>query len=106
MPLEIEQALFRIVQEAFANVTRHSEADEAEIRLIYAEERIRLSISDNGCGFDTGEAGKGFGLSSMQQRANKLGGNMALESIPDSGTSLTFSLPLSEPKTNGRGGDT
>ena len=53
LPLEIEQTVFRIVQEALANVARHSDASSVEINLIYTKDIISCSIHDDGDGFDT-----------------------------------------------------
>ena len=61
-PLEIEQALFRIVQEALANVARHSLAGNVEIALLFNLDYLILTVSDDGQGFDPKIQPTGFGL--------------------------------------------
>ncbi len=95
LPLEIEQALWRIVQEALANVARHSQARRVQIRLAWEAESIRLSVSDDGRGFvPTAGRGRGLGLTSMAERARGLGGEFHLRSAPGQGTQVTVVLPL------------
>jgi NarL family two-component system sensor histidine kinase LiaS len=98
LPLDAEQALYRVAQEALANVARHSRASAATVRLTYEPERVLLVISDNGIGFDpaVAAAATGFGLQSMQQRLAALGGQLTLVSAPGSGATLTASVPASQ----------
>jgi signal transduction histidine kinase len=84
--LEIEQALFRIVQGALANIARHSQADRAEVRLVYGMEELTLTISDNGRGFDATKQHHGLGLRSMYERAEMIHGELLVESTPGRGT--------------------
>lgn len=85
----IESAFFRIVQEALANVARHSQADRVQIRLVYAE-TMQLTISDNGTGFDVQNRDhQGVGLSSMRERVQALGGHLNIQSGNDQGTIIT-----------------
>ena len=66
-PLQIEEALFRVSQEALANVARHSRASEVKIQLTWNEEQVSLNICDNGQGFDTAQPTEtGLGLVSMR----------------------------------------
>jgi signal transduction histidine kinase len=79
-PLEIEQALYRITQEALANVARHSQATEASVWIMWERSELTLKITDNGRGFDAANAaGKGFGLQSMLERTGLLGGSLRIE---------------------------
>jgi NarL family two-component system sensor histidine kinase LiaS len=94
LPLEIEQSIFRIVQEALANVARHSNASRVEIELIYSKDVVTCSIHDNGDGFDPETNAQGFGLLSMGERADDLGGNLALESNHGQGTSILITIPI------------
>ncbi|MBW8012890.1 MAG: sensor histidine kinase [Chloroflexi bacterium] len=94
LPLELEQAVFRILQEALANAARHSQASNLEISLVYTKQDITCTIKDDGIGFNHDTEQPGFGLRSMQERANALGGAFAIESSPGNGTSLSFTLPL------------
>ncbi len=88
LPLEIEQALFRIVQGALANIARHSHADRAEIRLVFGAEELTLTISDNGRGFDTTKQHHGLGLRSMYERAEMINGELLVESAIGRGTKV------------------
>jgi signal transduction histidine kinase len=88
LPLEIEQALFRIVQGALANVARHSQADRAEIRLVYGMEELTLTISDNGRGFDTTKQYHGIGLRSMIERAEMINSELLVQSALGRGTKV------------------
>jgi NarL family two-component system sensor histidine kinase LiaS len=94
LPLEIEQTVFRIAQEALANVARHSNASRVEIDLIYTKDVVTCSIHDNGDGFDPETSDKGFGLRSMGERADALGGNLAIESNQGKGTSISITIPI------------
>ncbi len=98
VPLEHEQALFRIVQEALANVARHSGVREAEVELSYADETVALSVRDDGRGFDAGVARnpRAIGLHSMAERAEALGGNFAIHSAPGQGTHIAVTIPVAE----------
>ena len=62
LSLEIKQAIYRITQEALANVARHSSADNVEIALYFLENRVEFSVSDDGSGFDAQEQHAGMGL--------------------------------------------
>jgi two-component system, NarL family, sensor histidine kinase LiaS len=96
--LEVEQALFRVAQEALANVAKHSGAGHAGVDLIYGEDAVRLRITDDGRGFDPAEAsGEGFGLQSMSDRLAGIGGRVDIESAPGEGTTVTCVCPAGEP---------
>ncbi len=94
--LEVEQALFRVAQEALANVARHSGAGNVEVDLIYASDALTLRVADDGRGFDPAEKnrGEGFGLQSMHERLESLGGRVEVESAPGKGTRITCVCPL------------
>jgi len=94
--LTIEQTLFRIVQEALANVARHSQAERVEIILNYASDKISLTIVDNGCGFDMDNRSRGYGVNSMQERATSLGGMVTIESVLGKGTAVSCTIPVKE----------
>src|ERR671938_447944 len=76
-PLEVQQALFRVAQEALANVAKHSGAKSVEVDLIYDADAVTLRIADDGRGFDPAkDKGDGFGLQIMSERIAKLGGRI------------------------------
>lgn len=93
LPSETEQALFRIVQEALANIARHSRATHAEVSLSFEAQQTRLEIVDNGHGFDPQTMQAGVGTRSMRERAQAVGGSFSLISSPNSGTTITVVIP-------------
>jgi NarL family two-component system sensor histidine kinase LiaS len=97
-PLEVEQALFRVAQEALSNVARHSDATRVEVELAWEPEALQLSITDNGRGMDAAAAdGQGVGLHSMQERVEALRGSLAIRAAPGgSGTSIQVWVPLAQ----------
>jgi NarL family two-component system sensor histidine kinase LiaS len=94
LSLEIEQTLYRIAQEALANVARHSAANHVDLLLGYEEGVVTMSIADDGCGFDPRGEHAGMGLVSMRERAEALNGELVIESEPGRGTHLSVTLPV------------
>jgi signal transduction histidine kinase len=90
---EIEDTVFRLVQEALTNVARHSEADRARVDVSEAGGTLRVRISDKGCGFDPSKRGGGFGLVGMHERVSLAGGTLELRSAPGKGTTIEATLP-------------
>src|SRR5262245_18928658 len=100
-PAPIEVALYRVVQEALRNATRHSRASRVDIRLGVQEGQFRCTVRDDGRGFDVeatlGRKGdRGLGLIGMRERLNALGGQMTIDSSRGKGTELRMSIPLGE----------
>ena len=90
LSLTLEEGLFRVAQEALANVARHSKATLVQIILTTTGETVTLSVADNGQGFDTARSEHpGIGLLSMQERMRTLGGDVEVESTPGKGTRIT-----------------
>ena len=100
LPSEIEQPLFRILQEALANVARHSAAGNVTVTLLVSPDDVTLSVSDDGRGFNANGARSGFGLSSMQQRTAALGGRLTVRSAAGTGTTVSCIVPIGMPATN------
>jgi signal transduction histidine kinase len=98
---DVETAAFRIVQEALTNVARHSGVKQAEVRIVSTDDKLTVSVSDKGAGFELKEVverGDSSGLSGMYERVALLRGTLTIESIPGEGTSLEAMFPLtSEP---------
>ncbi|HET7571128.1 MAG TPA: GAF domain-containing sensor histidine kinase [Gaiellaceae bacterium] len=90
---EVEAALYRIVQEALTNVGKHSGVGGAVVRLVEDEASVRVVVRDDGAGFDTSDAGSGFGFVGMRERVELLGGTLRIESAPGSGTTIAAVLP-------------
>jgi PAS domain S-box-containing protein len=86
--------LLRILQEALANVRRHSAATIVEVGLRTDDQAILLEVSDDGRGFDPGSARAGIGLSAMRERVEELGGEIEISSRPGKGTEVTVRVPL------------
>ncbi len=79
LPLDTEEALYRIGQEALHNVVKHANAHTAEIRLVQKEDMVELFVEDDGAGFDPSlVSGTKLGLIAMRQRAERLGGTVAI----------------------------
>jgi signal transduction histidine kinase len=95
LSFEIEQALFRVSQEALSNIARHSQASQVEVELIVDKDQVMMNISDNGIGFDiTAVEGKGVGLQSMHERLEAWDGSLQVVSIPGQGTRLNARILL------------
>lgn len=94
LPPEWEENLLRIGQEALTNAIRHAYASEFKMRLLFSNHELRLSLKDNGCGFDPDTGHDGFGLQGMRERVESMGGRFTIESASKSGTSVTIILPL------------
>jgi len=103
VPLEIEQPVFRIAQEALANVARHSSAKTVKIYLIYTNGDLELTIIDDGQGFQVEKSQNGYGLRSMQERIETLGGKINVESIPGKGTTVACTVPVLDSKEDSKG---
>ncbi|MEV0159106.1 sensor histidine kinase [Nonomuraea fuscirosea] len=88
----IEVTLFRVAQEALANVAKHADATRAGLTLSYTGAVVLLDIRDNGTGFRE-PGGQGFGLSSMRQRLRGVGGSLEIESTPGEGTAVSATVP-------------
>ena len=97
LPPRIEVGLYRIAQEALANVIRHSEASKAAVRLVTTPEKIELTVLDDGKGFEPSFVPAGhYGLRGISERARLLGGRMSLESSAAVGTRLVIVVPVEE----------
>jgi signal transduction histidine kinase len=97
LPVDIENELYRVAQEALCNVRKHSRAGSASILLSYTSGGVVLAIKDNGQGFAMKQAepgAHGFGLPTMCERANRLGGRMDINSGQGSGTEIRMNVPL------------
>jgi signal transduction histidine kinase len=93
--------LFRIIQEALSNVGKHAQASRVKINLEPKKGQICLTVEDDGQGFDldhlSSNGHNSFGLKIMRERAESIGGQLALDSTPGNGTRLSVSL--GEPQT-------
>jgi signal transduction histidine kinase len=98
LPLEIETAAYRIIQEALTNVARHAQVNEVLVGLVVQENTLWVEVLDKGKGFEvSAEVEKpSSGLSGMRERVGLLGGYMVLESFINQGTQIVAALPLTD----------
>ena len=96
LPRELSLSLFRVLQEALRNATKHSGIKRFEVRLWGSTGEIHLKVSDLGAGFDTETAMKstGLGLTSMQERVRLVGGELSINSQPKGGTTIHARVPF------------
>ena len=99
-----EENLLRIGQEAITNTVKHSSAGMVKIELVFSPEKVALEISDNGKGFDpdhcAGPNEGHFGLLGIRERAERMGGQAAINSSPGTGTRIRIEIPIHQ---NGNG---
>src|SRR4051794_38199569 len=89
-----EIAIYRIAQEALANIARHAEAQSVEVDLRAGNGRgVQLTVRDDGRGFETARPTRGLGLGGMAERARLVGGELTIESRPGAGTQLCLRVP-------------
>ncbi len=92
--LEIEQAIYRIIQESLANIARHSHATQVEFFVKYNLENVEVNICDNGQGFDLDQKPNGIGLRSMRERAKSVGGTLEIKCSNGNGTRVIINIPI------------
>jgi signal transduction histidine kinase len=95
---KLEIFIYRIVQEALNNIIKHSKAKNAEISILCENDEIKISISDDGIGFDfenykEHKANNKFGIMTIKQRAEILGGTIDYKSMPAKGTKIEITIP-------------
>ncbi len=95
IPLEVEQALYRVLQEALSNIARHAEADLVKLSLDMSPEKVTLVVADNGRGFDIDSvSSSSYGLTGMRTRLGEVGGTLKVDSTLSAGTMITAEVPL------------
>jgi PAS domain S-box-containing protein len=99
LPFEAETILFRITQEALRNIKKHSGATEGVINVEFCDGRVRISITDNGIGFEIPDDLSSFarrrklGIMGMQERARLVNGSLSIKSKANKGTTITVEMP-------------
>jgi signal transduction histidine kinase len=100
LPPKLETMFYRMVQEMLTNVRKHARAQRAQVELVREGGHVRLTVRDDGCGFDVGEAlarsrqrGR-VGLGGMRERVEAAGGTLEIISAPGQGTTITAVVPL------------
>ena len=102
LPPDVEKGMLRIAQEALGNALRHSGAKRVNLTLAAHDSRVSLRVTDDGQGFDPEEAvtrSRRLGLTSMRERAEALGGTLAIESEPGLGTTIDVEVRVGRPNS-------
>ena len=94
---DLEVTLLRSVQEGLTNIRKHARASVVNVTLSYMNDQIALDIQDDGCGFDPGKTGTGYGLQAMRERIAQLQGEVFIESAPEAGTTVAIQVPMEVP---------
>jgi len=90
---EIEDTVYRLVQEALNNAARHGGTDRARVDVTEDGKMLRVRIADKGKGFDPRVRTEGFGLTGMRERVTLAGGTLEVQSVPGDGTTIVASVP-------------
>lgn len=91
---ELETAVYRLVQEALTNATKHGHASRAVVQITEDHDSVRVTVRDDGDGFDPATTTDGFGLVGMHERVELLDGTLAVTSAPGQGTTVSATLPV------------
>jgi signal transduction histidine kinase len=94
LPSRVQAELLRIVQEALNNTRKHADATLVRVEAAGSGAGLRLTVSDNGRGFDPIREGSGYGLRSMRERAGIIGARLTIDSRPQDGTRVVVVVPL------------
>lgn len=95
LPLEVEQALYRVLQEALSNIARHADADRVKLNLSMSPAQTTITIADNGRGFDLDAVSpNSYGLAGMQGRLSEVRGTLKVDSTLSAGTTITAEVQL------------
>jgi signal transduction histidine kinase len=96
---EIQQAVFYVFQEVLSNIEKYAKADQVNVIIKWSEDSLVVTVSDNGIGFNPHkiDTTKHFGLEIMKERLAKINGQLNINSLENSGTTVTFSSPLQHP---------
>lgn len=94
LPALLEDILYRVCQEGLNNVARHAAAKQASLLLTQSNAAVMLTITDNGCGFDSQTTSSGLGLLGMTERIRAVGGELAVDSVIGQGTQVRVILPF------------
>lgn len=91
---ELETGVYRLVQESLTNAVKHGHAGRASVEVLEHDREVSVTVRDDGSGFDPEAMTDGFGLTGMRERATLLGGELAVDSAPGAGTTITVALPV------------
>ena len=94
LPREIEETVYRVVQEALTNIAKHADATAASVTVRRRDGIVELIVTDNGIGIDLGETTTGYGLLGMNERIDLVGGTLDVRPTPGGGTTVTATIPV------------
>jgi signal transduction histidine kinase len=97
LPPEWEANILRIGQEVLTNVFRHAQASKVNVLLAFDHNEVRLTMRDDGCGFNSDVKSEGFGLRGISERVEKMGGQLSIQGTKGAGTAISVVLPLLSP---------
>jgi len=105
---DVETALYRVVQEALTNVTKHSSAKNVDIQLTRDAKTLHCKVHDDGVGFNVPDVfsrkgEKGLGLVGIRERLSAVGGMVEINSAPGQGTELRIKIPMEKENANSSG---
>jgi signal transduction histidine kinase len=89
-----QRQIFLFFKEALSNVVKHSGATKVELASCFRHGEFQLVVADNGCGFDVDTISKGVGLTSLQSRAESIGGRASIESAPGGGATVALAVSV------------
>jgi signal transduction histidine kinase len=90
---EIESTVYRLVQEAINNVVKHAQVETVHVEVVEADGTVRVTIRDDGSGFEASRPGGGFGLVGMRERVELVDGRLVIDSTPGRGTVVRAEIP-------------
>lgn len=99
---QVRHNLIMAVKEAIHNVVKHARATEVRLGIALEESALRITIRDDGCGFDPAVRPRGNGLGNLQTRLRDIGGSFTIESRLGAGTTVSLRLPVGQAASNGR----
>jgi signal transduction histidine kinase len=91
---ELEATIYRVVQEALANVVKHAGASQGRVSIVEDERAVTVTVQDDGGGLRPGSGRQGFGLIGMRERVELAGGKLEIGAAPDRGTRVRATLPI------------
>ncbi|MFY0602751.1 MAG: sensor histidine kinase [Flavobacteriaceae bacterium] len=91
---DLEINVYRIIQELFSNVLKHSKASEVSLQILKKKNRLSIIFEDNGIGFNSDESLKGMGLTNIKSRITKFDGQMDIDSVKGRGTTIAINIPI------------
>ena len=96
LPLDVQDELFRVILEGLNNVVKHARARHVKIQMVGQDGCCRLVLEDDGCGFDVSTASRygGYGLKTIRERLQQIGGTLTVRSEPGAGSTLEIEVPV------------